>query len=106
MLVLKAVPNPEWRPYVFNGRPYQRVASTTSIMPQETYQRLLTERNDSRTRWENQPAEGFGISDLNHEEILRTVRFGIASGRLPESTGANVTDILTRLELIKDSLLN
>ena len=105
VIVLEAIPNLELRPYVFDGRPYQRVDSTTFVMPQETYQRLLTERARGRTRWENQPAEGYGIHDLDHEEILRTVRLGIAAGRLPESTGSNIADILTRFELLKNSVL-
>jgi len=75
-------------------------------MPQETYQRLLNERARSRTRWENQPAEGYGVADLDHEEILRTVRFGITAGRLPESTGNDIVDILTRFELLKTNRLN
>jgi len=106
VLVLEAVPNPELRPYAFGGRPYQRVGSTTSVMPQEIYQRLLTERAHSRTRWEKLPAEGYSISDLDHEEILRTVRFGIDAGRLPESTGRDIPDILTRFELFKNDNLN
>jgi len=100
VLVLETVPNPELRPYVFDGRPYQRVSSTTLVMPQETYQRLLTERTHSRTRWENQPAEEYEVSELDHEEILRTVRLGISSGRLPESTGNDIADILMRFELL------
>ena len=103
VLVLEAISNPELRPYVFDGRPYQRVGSTTSVMPQETYQRLLTERAHDRTRWENQIADGYGISELDGEEILRTVRLGIAAGRLPESTGGDIADILTRFELLKKS---
>ncbi len=103
VLVLKVIPNPELRPYVFDGRPYQRVGSTTSVMPQETYQRLLTERAHGRTRWENQIADGYGISELDGEEILRTVRLGIAAGRLPESTGGDIADILSRFELLKKS---
>ncbi|MBW2021214.1 MAG: ATP-binding protein, partial [Deltaproteobacteria bacterium] len=63
VMVLEAIPNPELRPYVFDGRPYQRVGPTTSVMPQETYQRLLNEKAHSRTRWENQPAEGYGVAD-------------------------------------------
>lgn len=49
VLVLKAIPNPESRPYAFDGRPYQRIGSTTSTMPQATYQRLLNERAHSVT---------------------------------------------------------
>jgi len=56
VLVLEAIPNPESRPYAFDGRPYQRIGSTTSIMPQATCQRLLNERAHSHIRWENQPA--------------------------------------------------
>jgi len=106
VLVLKAVPNPELRPYVFDGRPYQRISSTTSIMPQDVYQQLLIQRTHSRTRWENQPAEDYDISDLDHEEILRTVRLGIAAGRLPESSEGDVSDILQRLGLARGTTLN
>ena len=106
VLMLEAVPNPESRPYAFDGRPFQRVGSTTSVLPRETYQQLLTERAHSRARWENQPAREYDISELDHEEILRTVRLGIAAGRLPESTGSDVPDILERLELFKKGSLN
>lgn len=107
VLILTAQPNPESKPYTFDGRSYQRVGSTTSQMPQETYQRLLIERSHSRHRWENQPAEGYDLADLDSEEILRTVRLGIEAGRLPESTGRDVPDILDRLGLRKrGTLLN
>ncbi len=99
-LVLEAIPNPESRPYAFDGRPYQRIGSTTSIMPQTTYQRLLNERAHSRIRWENQPAESCEIADMDSEEIFRTVRLGIAAGRLLESTGSAIPDILERFEIV------
>jgi len=106
VLVLEAFPNPESRPYAFDGRPYQRIGSTTSIMPQATYQRLLNERAHSHIRWENQPAESYETATLDSEEILRTVRLGIAAGRLLESTGSAVTDILERLRLFRDGCPN
>jgi ATP-dependent DNA helicase RecG len=106
VLVLEAQPDPTRRPYVFDGRPYQRVGPTTSVMPQETYHRFLAERPDSRTRWETLQAEGYGLADLDQEEILRTVRLGIAAGRLPESTGGDIPDVLSRLGLLKDGRLN
>jgi len=106
VLVLDAQPDPTRRPYVFDGRPYQRVGPTTSVMPQETYHRLLAERPDSRTRWEILQAEGYDLADLDQEEILRTMRLGIAAGRLPESTGSDIPDILHRLGLLKDGRLN
>ncbi len=106
VLVLEACPDPTQRPYIFDGRPYQRIGPTTSVMPQENYHRLLAERPDSRTRWETLLAEGYDLANLDQEEILRTVRLGIAAGRLPESTGSNVSDILSRLGLFKEGKLN
>lgn len=106
VLILEAIPNPESRPYAFDGRAYQRIGSTTSIMPQATYQRLLSERTHSNIRWENQIAEGYDNTDLDSEEILRTVRLGIAAGRLPESTGTVIPDILERLGLLRNSRPN
>ena len=86
-------------PFTFDGRPYQRVGSTTSVMPQETYHHLLLERVHSRRRWENAPADGVAVDDLDHEEILRTVRLGVGVGRLPEASARDVTDVLERLGL-------
>jgi ATP-dependent DNA helicase RecG len=99
IVALRATSPGESLPFTFRGRPYQRIGSTTSVMRQQRYQQLLLERVHSRHRWENEPATGIGISDLDHEEILRTVRLGIETGRLPESTGNNVEDILDRLGL-------
>jgi ATP-dependent DNA helicase RecG len=100
ILFLEARPNPEARPYVWKGRPYERLGPTTSVMPQSTYQRLLTERDQQGGRWENLAARGWKPADLDSEEILRTVRLGISAGRMPESTGHDVTDILNRLGLL------
>ncbi len=106
VLIMEALPNPESRPYAWDGRPFQRVGSTTSVLPQESYQRLLNQRAHARSRWENQPAGGHGVTELDREEILRTARLGIAAGRLPESTGSDAPDILDRLELAQGSQLN
>lgn len=75
-------------------------------MAQETYQGLLTERCHARTRWENELAGDYEVSELDHEELLRTVRLGIAAGRLPESTGSDPIDVLERLELSQRGSLN
>jgi len=105
VLVLEAPAAYDTRPLVFDGRPYQRVGTVTSVMPQERYQNLLLERAHARNRWENEVAPGVGTDDLDQEEILRTVRLGIEAGRLPESTGRDVGDILDRLQLRKDGQL-
>lgn len=45
-------------PFTFEGRPYDRVGSTTRKMSQKTYEKLLLERGHAKRRWENLPAEG------------------------------------------------
>ncbi|MFZ5625128.1 MAG: ATP-binding protein [Gemmatimonadota bacterium] len=105
VLVLEAPAAYDARPFAFDGRPYQRVGTATSVMPQERYQALLFERAHARQRWENEVATGVEIDDLDQEEILRTVRLGIEAGRLPESTGKDIGDILDRLQLRKDGQL-
>ena len=92
-------------PFTFEARPYQRVGSTTSAMPQARYQALLLERAHGHSRWENAPASGVSLKNLDREEIFRTVRLGIEAGRLPESTGRNIGDILDRLRLRKEGQL-
>lgn len=105
VIVLQVPAAYDARPFVFDGRPYQRVGTATSVMPQERYQNLLLERAHARNRWENDVAPGVGLDDLDHEEILRTVRLGIEAGRLPESTGKDIGDILDRFQLRRDGQL-
>jgi ATP-dependent DNA helicase RecG len=42
ILVLPAGASHESRPFTFDGRPYERVGPTTSVMPQEKYQHNAT----------------------------------------------------------------
>jgi len=106
-IVLQAAGAFDARPFVFDGRAYQRVGTTTSVMPQARYQSLLLERAHAKNRWENEVASGVGIDDIDHEEILRTVRLGIEAGRMSESTGKDIGDILDRFQLRRDGeLLN
>ena len=107
VLVLSAAPSPDSLPCTYDGRPYQRVGTTTSVMPQEVYQRLLLERTHSTKRWENHPA-AITTDDLDLDEIRRTVSAGIAAGRLSADTSlSDVEDILERLGLrVRGSLVN
>lgn len=99
LIVLDAPSARENAPFVFDGRPYKRVGSITTTLPQAEYEALLLDRNHSRHRWENQPAVGVGHDDLDHEEILHTRETAIAQRRLSASTPMDVGDILDRLGL-------
>jgi ATP-dependent DNA helicase RecG len=107
VIVLTAAPRQCDMPYTFNGRAYQRIGSTTSRMPQQTYQRLLLEREHNNHRWETEVAKGYALDDLDFEEIWRTIRMGIEAGRLPGYPGEDIPSILNRLGLRKnEQLLN
>ena len=102
VIVLEAPSAREYAPFVFEGKPYRRVGSTTTTMAQEEYSRLLLDRNHSRHRWENRPSIGVRLEDLDHEEILRTRQTAIEQRRLSAGTSMDVVDILDRLGLRVD----
>ena len=79
------------RPFSYKGRPYMRVESVTSTMPQSKYNELLLKREET---------------DLDEEEIRKTVRLGIESGRLPETTGNEIPGILEKLNILENGILN
>ena len=105
VLVLSTPRAIEGRPFVWRGRPYQRVGTTTSVMPQERYERLLLDRGHVRRRWENQPAESITLDDLDREEILRTRELAVLQNRISAGTGLDPGEILDRLQLRQDGTI-
>jgi ATP-dependent DNA helicase RecG len=99
VVALRAPSSREHAPFTFDGRAYRRVGSTTSVMAQEEYQRLLLDRAHSRHRWENQPAYRVALADLDHEEILHTRQAAIEQRRISAGTNMDVGEILDRLGL-------
>lgn len=94
------------RPFSYKGRPYMRVESVTSTMPQSKYNELLLKREETRHGWETYPNPELKLSDLDEEEIRKTVRLGIESGRLPETTGNEIPGILEKLNILENGILN
>ena len=56
--------------------------------------------------WETYPNPELKLSDLDEEEIRKTVRLGIESGRLPETTGNEIPGILEKLNILENGILN
>ncbi|MEX0599662.1 MAG: ATP-binding protein, partial [Rhodothermales bacterium] len=102
VLVLEAPRIADGRPFTYDSRPYQRVGTVTSRMPQDRYETLLLERAHARRRWENQPAVGVALEDLDHEEILQTREAAVGHRRISAGTSTDVGDILDRLGLRRD----
>lgn len=93
------------RPFTYEGHPYERVGSTTRRIPQAKYERLLVERGHAKRRWENLPAEGLALKDLDRKEILRTRELAIQQSRISPDTRRDIGEVLDRLGLRVDGVL-
>jgi ATP-dependent DNA helicase RecG len=88
-------------PYTYHGRPYRRIGTTTSVMPQAEYERRLLDRGHPHRRWENRLAERYRLKDLDSQEIRRTLSDAVAVGRL-EATVPRAREALEKLKLLED----
>ena len=93
------------RPYVYRGAAYHRVGNTTVAMSADEYNRMLFERMHSEQRWENQPATGWSVEDLDAAEIRRTVAEAVRRGRLEDPGTGELTELLRGLGLLRDGVL-
>lgn len=104
IVVVAVNPGPS-RPYQYRGTAYRRVGNTTLAMPAEEYNRVLLERMHSDQRWENQPAVGWSVADLDEAEIRRTVDEAIRRGRLADPGTRDPAELLGGLGLYRDGVL-
>ncbi|HVE45021.1 MAG TPA: RNA-binding domain-containing protein [Gammaproteobacteria bacterium] len=72
------------RPYTYSGRAYIRIQSDTLLMPPDHYQQLLVNNGQFHDRWEDQSLLNATIHDLDHDEIVSTIKEGVLNGRIPE----------------------
>ncbi|MFS2877263.1 Fic family protein [Bacteroides kribbi] len=93
------------RPFCYKGRAYMRVESVTTTMPQSRYNELLIQREEIRHGWETYPNTDLKLTDLDETEIRKTVRLGVECGRLPETTGSDISTILEKLEVLENGVL-
>lgn len=90
-------------PYVFNGKPYYKLESTTMQMPQQMYEDMLRRRDVEFFRWDSQTAIGINISDLSERRIRAAVSLGIKNGRIdPSAEGESIKSLLGKLKLLNE----
>ena len=87
------------RPYVYDGRPYKRVQSSTTVMKREEYNRMLEERRGFESPWEAMPNPKLKLEDIDLEEVRRTARKAVQMGRLDSSV--NTEDAVGLLDHFK-----
>jgi ATP-dependent DNA helicase RecG len=94
------------RPYSYKGQAYRRVGNTTPELSGHDFQRMLLERLHSERRWENEPAEGWSVADLESPEIIRTLEESIRRGRADDPGVRDPAEVLRGLGLMRgDQLL-
>ena len=79
------VPRGNERPYVYDGRPYKRVQSSTTVMKREEYNRMFQERRGFESPWEATPNPKLPLDHIDLEEVKRTARKAVHMGRLDSS---------------------
>ena len=92
-------------PYQYRGSSYRRVGNTTRAMSAYEYNRMLFERIHSERRWENLPATGWTVDQLDVAEIRNTVAEAVRIGRLDEPGSREPTDLLRGMGLLSDGVL-
>lgn len=93
------------KPYTYHGAAYRRVGNTTVKMSADEYNRILLERVHKEHRWENQPADGWTVDDLDVAEIRNTVAEAVRIGRLDEPSSREPIDLLRGFGLLRDGVL-
>lgn len=105
-LIVIEVAKGKHAPYVYDGRPYARLQSTTSVMTQHGYEQLLVQRGQLNHDWDAGTNTDYGLSDLDHEEIRRTVKEGVDANRIGvEVLQDDVRQILQTLALMQEDQL-
>ncbi len=105
-VVAVSVARGQARPYMYQVNAYRRMGNTTVAMRADEYHRLLFERVHSERRWENQPAEGWSVGDLDANEIRTTVEEAVRRGRLEDPGTRDPCDLLRGLGLFRDGVLS
>lgn len=104
VIALAVEPNPGAVSYTFDGRGFVREGNTTRRMRHEEYERLLLERLHARHRWENLPAAGWKIGDLDADEIRQTVADAVAARRLAATPSERLRTVVGRLGLLANGV--
>lgn len=86
-------------PYVVDGRVWVRSGRRTVMATPDLLRELVQGRSVEADRWERRPSVGLSDTDLDREEILRTIEEARSSSRL-EFDSREITPALRQLGLV------
>lgn len=92
-------------PYRHRGTAYRRVGNVNHTLSADEFNRMLMERLHSERRWENEPAEGWDLADLDGDEVVRTVEEAVRRGRVENPGTRDVAELLRGLGLMRNGAL-
>jgi ATP-dependent DNA helicase RecG len=93
-------------PYVFDGKPFWRIGSSTRRMPQQAYQQMLMDRTDALQFWNAETTTPLAIEDLDQAQILYTLDESIKRGRTKAALATkDPKTALQTLGLLKNGLI-
>lgn len=72
VILLQVAKGPH-QPYIYDGKPYEKVESSTRKMTQARYHQLLSQQNQVNHSWEQFYSDNYTLHDLDHEIILRII---------------------------------
>ena len=91
------------KPFLWDGKPYMRHDSVTSVMPREKFIRIHELQHGLIYKWENEVNASLKIEDLDECLIMNVVHGGVRRGRLSnDALNDSVSTALTRLNLVKN----
>ena len=104
-VLVVSVSTGQGQPYSYHGQAYRRVGNTNQAMTRDEYNRMLFERLHSERRWEDEPAKGWTVDDLDYAEILRIVEEAIRRGRAEDPGVRDPRELLRGLGLMREDTL-
>ena len=102
-VLVVSVPTGQNRPYSYRGQAYRRVGNTSQPLSRDECNRMLLEHGEQR--WENQPASGWSVADLDAAEITKTIEEAIRRGRVEDPGTRDLEELLRGLGLTKEGVL-
>lgn len=105
-VIILSVEEGKHKPYVYDGRPFERSLATTEKMSKHRYEQLIIENSQTGYEWDSATAEGFSIEDLDENVIWNFIHEAVSNKRLPAtSLKEDIRSILEKLKLLKNDKL-
>lgn len=88
------------KPYMWDGKPYRRHDSVTSVMPREKFIRLHELQHGLKYKWENEVNHNLTIDDLDERLIHNVIRNAGYALRDSKGPASNISSTTNNMKVI------